>query len=319
MSGPASGRLSRLLALVPWLVANDGITIAECAAHFGVTEDQLESDLWLLVMCGVPGYGPDQLVDIQFWDDGVIHVMDPQTLAKPMRLTHEEALTLLVALRMLAQLPGVEGREAIVTAAAKLEQISSGAASDRFVVIDVPVDAAVTEAVDIALAQDRQLTIVYASASKDEVTTRDIRPRRLLTIDGVSYLEAYCLTAEAYRTFRLDRVLSATPGESMASGSGPLEEAPDDVVVPAVPTGTATVRLAPDARWIIDVHHASVVGEPDSEGFVTATLPLHSLDWGVRLVLSLRGGAIVADPPELARAVARAAEAALSAYPDVVE
>ena len=46
-----------------------GVTIAECAEHFGVTEEQLQEDLWQLVVCGLPGYGPDQLVDIQFWDD----------------------------------------------------------------------------------------------------------------------------------------------------------------------------------------------------------------------------------------------------------
>jgi predicted DNA-binding transcriptional regulator YafY len=70
----AADRLSRLLALVPWLIAHDGVTIAECADHFGVTPEQLEVDLWLLVVCGLPGYGPDQLVDIDFWDDGRIHV-----------------------------------------------------------------------------------------------------------------------------------------------------------------------------------------------------------------------------------------------------
>ena len=89
----AQARLTRLLALVPWLVAHDGVTIRECAAHFGVTEEVLQEDLWQLVVCGLPGYGPDQLVDIQFWDDddavrgdGVIRVVDPQTLDRPMRL-----------------------------------------------------------------------------------------------------------------------------------------------------------------------------------------------------------------------------------------
>ena len=51
-------RLSRMLSLVPWLIAHDGITIDEAARHFGVTPEQLEKDLWLLIVCGLPGSGP---------------------------------------------------------------------------------------------------------------------------------------------------------------------------------------------------------------------------------------------------------------------
>ena len=96
MTETAGARLTRLLALVPWLMAHDGVTIDEAALHFGVTASDLERDLWLLVVSGLPGYGPDQLVDIDFWDDGVIHVRDPQTLDRPLRLTPDEALVSLV-------------------------------------------------------------------------------------------------------------------------------------------------------------------------------------------------------------------------------
>ena len=72
----AGARLSRLLAVVPWLAANDGVSIAEAARHFGVTEKQLSDDLWLLICTGRPGHLHGDLVDIQFWDeDGSIHVL----------------------------------------------------------------------------------------------------------------------------------------------------------------------------------------------------------------------------------------------------
>jgi len=41
----AATRLSRLLALVPWLSAHRGVTIDEAAGHFAVSPDQLERDL----------------------------------------------------------------------------------------------------------------------------------------------------------------------------------------------------------------------------------------------------------------------------------
>jgi proteasome accessory factor C len=311
MSANAGERLPRLLTLVPWLLAHDGVTIAECARHFGVSEEQLERDLWLLVVCGVPGYGPDQLVDIDFWDDGIIHVLDPQTLGRPLRLTHEEALSLLVALRMLAQLPGIEDRDAIVTAAAKIEQLTSDSASERFVAVRLDVPADITAAVDAALASDSDLVIRYASATKDDVTDRTIQPRRLHVVDGVAYLEAYCLSAQAVRTFRLDRVISAAVS---ALPSTPEEPS---VAVPAAAVRWAVLDVAPEARWIIDVHHATIDSEGPNEG-ARVRLPLHSIDWGARLVLSLHGAAVAAEPPDLVRAVAAAAADALASYPDRV-
>jgi proteasome accessory factor C len=314
----AADRLSRLLALVPWLTAHDGVTIAECARHFGVSESQLETDLWLLVVCGLPGYGPDQLVDIDFWDDGRIHVLDPQTLARPLRLTGEEATTLLIALRMLAQLPGVENREAVLSAAAKLEEAANVAAAGRYVAIDVAVAPEIRQAVDEALRDHRRLTIEYAAATRDEVTTRTIEPRRLISVNGVSYLEAHCLSADALRTFRLDRVLQAEPGDPVAGWANQPVEDSAGPQGPRTPAQTATLLLEPSARWLIDVHQALEDPTPRSDGRTQVTLPLHSADWGVRLILSLRGTATVVAPPELVASVRLAAESALAAYPDRV-
>jgi len=316
----AGDRLSRLLALVPWLVAHDGVTMAECADHFGVTEQQLEVDLWLLVVCGLPGYGPDQLVDIDFWDEGRIHVLDPQTLNRPLRLTGEEATTLLIALRMLAQLPGVQDRAAVLSAAAKLEEAAQLASAGAYVAIDVGVDPQVREAVDTALREERELTIQYAAATRDEVTTRTIQPRRLFSLDGVSYLEAHCLSAGALRTFRLDRVLSSIVGDRFErprpdTGAATPSAEPQG---PRPPQRTATVLLDPSARWIIDVHHATESPVRREDARTEVTLPVHSDEWCVRLVLSLRGAATVTAPSSLVRAVAIAAEAAIAAYPDHV-
>lgn len=316
MSGPATARLSRLLALVPWLLAHDGVGLAECAAHFAVSEEQLERDLWLLVVCGVPGYGPDQLVDIQFWDDGRVHVLDPQTLDRPLRLTQDEGVTLLVALRMLAQLPGIEDRSAIASAAAKIEQATDLIGSDRLVAIDVGVDPGVSAAVGAALAGSQALAIRYAGATRDEITDRTIDPLRLFTTDGVSYLEAHCRSAGAVRTFRLDRVLSATPAGPADAGPEP-EPAATPPEMGRAPDQLAVLALDPSARWIIDVYGARVrAGTGVEDGRVEVELPLHSMEWGTRLVLSLAGSARVVEPPSLASAVAQAARLALAAYPD---
>lgn len=315
MSESAAARLSRLLALVPWLMSHDGVTLAECAAHFGVSDEQLQQDLELLIVCGRPGYGPDQLVDIQFWDDDFeirlderIHVVDPQDLGQPLRLTHEEALTLLVALHLLAQVPGVDGREAIVSAAVRLESATRAHDAARAIAVQTGVADDVRVAVDEAVATNRSLRLRYASSTKDEVTERTVDPQRLLTVDGVAYLEGYCHTAEAMRTFRLDRVLTASVGEPV--GETPAVGSDGERPAPV----TAVLDVEPGARWIADVHGGEV-REEHPDGRATVALPLLSAEWGVRLVLSLRGQAVVREPADLRAAVAAAADAARASYP----
>ena len=51
--------------------ASRGVRVAEAARDFGVGERQLRSDLELLWMCGLPGYGPGDLIDLAFEGDRV--------------------------------------------------------------------------------------------------------------------------------------------------------------------------------------------------------------------------------------------------------
>src|SRR5256714_13717748 len=124
----AQERLPRLLALVPYLIARPGIAIDEAAEDLGVTPRQLREDLELLWMCGLPGYGPGDLIDMAFDGDRVTITYDAG-IDRPLRLTPDEALALVVALRMLAETPGMANREAIERALAKIENVAGGLAA----------------------------------------------------------------------------------------------------------------------------------------------------------------------------------------------
>ena len=310
MSETATERLARLLVLVPWLRANDGITITEAADHFGVTPEQLTTDLWQLVVCGIPGYGPDQLVDIQFWDDDVIHVIDAISLDRPLRLTGEEVAALQVALRVLAQIPGSHDVSALVSAMAKLEQ--SGAPPVPMSV-DVDLDPRIREAVDSAVAKGLWLRIDYASADSDGITPRRVRPSSSYAVDGRIYMQAWCEVASDVRTFRLDRMHAAE-----------VTEAPAGMEVPAAPsaptprpanTQVATIAIDPQAAWILDtedlepVHVEAADDEPTNHGQgLRAGIRYASLDWLVRWVLG-HGGRVAVLEPESARVAVRRAAA----------
>ena len=70
----APSRFSRLLAMVPYFQARPGIELSVAAAELGLTQDQLESDLNQLLVCGLPGHAGGDLIDIQFWD-GYVNVV----------------------------------------------------------------------------------------------------------------------------------------------------------------------------------------------------------------------------------------------------
>lgn len=314
MSESAGSRLARLLALVPWLLTHDGVTIGETAQHFGVTEAELERDLWLLVVSGLPGHGPDQLVDIDFWDDGVIHVIDPQTLDRPLRLTPEEAMTLLITLRTLAQVPGIEDRVALHGAMAKIET-ALGTAHDSGSVpdVDLGLSREVGRIIDEALLTEGGLQITYRSGTRDDVTIRVIAPLQVEVVDGVAYLEAWCSLAEGVRTFRLDRIITAQPADRPSAP-------PDDMEVrgprQSPPAESALLAVEPTDRWIADVHAGATTEGTDDVGRTLVRVPLHSREWVIGLVLGLGGAATVVSPPELVTAVADRAALAASAYAD---
>ena len=305
-------RLGRLLTLVPWLVRHDGVTIKEAAEHFGVSEQELEKDLWLLIVCGLPGYGPDQLVDIQFWDDGVIHVLDPLTLNRPLRLTADEATSLLVAMRVLAQI--VPPSRALMSASERLAEVTMNRASVGLVpevVIDAGTTADVLACVSTALMESRTLEITYAGATRDEVTRRVIEPAALESIDGRSTVLAFCRTAEAMRSFRVDRILAATLGERFEP-DGPNRENYEGLAARSSDAFTCSLLLDAEVRWAVDVHGMTITREfPD--GGVEASMVVHDPGWIVRLVMTLRGHAELIAPQELRPVIAAAASDGLRA------
>ena len=297
MNETAPERLARLLALVPWLRANDGITINEAAKHFGVDPEQLTTDLWQLIVCGIPGYGPDQLVDIQFWDDDGIHVIDAISLDRPLRLTGEEVAALHVALRVLAQVPGSHDRHALLSAMAKLEEAG---APPLPMSVDMSVDIAVRDTIDLAVTHEQWLFVEYASAASDEITGRRIRPLTSYAVDGRVYLQAWCEVAADIRTFRLDRILSAKV--TQAPAGVPVTETTNVASTTPQHTEVARIAIDPQAAWIMDTEDVEpVILTGTATDHPQAMVRFAALDWLIRWVLG-HGGRVEVLEPDFARA-----------------
>ena len=59
-------KAARLLDLVPFISTHQGIALNELAEEFNLSESELLSDLNTLWMCGLPGYTPLELIDLEF-------------------------------------------------------------------------------------------------------------------------------------------------------------------------------------------------------------------------------------------------------------
>lgn len=326
MNEPATTRLARLLTMVPWLLHRQGIDIDEAAGTFGVTTDQLEADLQLLFLCGTPGGYHDDLIDAT-WEEGRVYLSNADTIARPLRLGVDEALTLMVGLRALAEIPGIDDGDAIARALAKLEQATGTVAAEAaHVGVTMRVDdtrpaaaddqAALLTDLRRALAEHRRVHLSYVVPSRDETTERDVDPMRVVSLDSLWYLEAWCHRAQEVRLFRLDRI---TAHEVLdVNGTPPAEAAPRDldagVFQPAVDDLRVTLDLAPQARWVAD-YYPLESREEAPQGHLRVVLATADPAWVVRLMLRLGAGARVVEPAFVARQVGAAARAALAAYP----
>jgi proteasome accessory factor C len=235
---------------------------------------------------------------------------------RPLRLTQDEALALVVALRLLAQVPGVQNREAIERALAKIESAAGDAAADLPVAVRMP-GAGAERIAELQGAVQRRhaLQMTYYTATRDEVTDRVVDPMRVVLVGGFAYLEAWCRRAEAVRLFRADRIDSLT--ELDEPSAPPPDARPGDmstgVFTPSEELPLVTLRIGRWARWITEYYPCERVVEESPECWLVS-LRASDLTWARRLVLSLGPEVTVVAPAELAEAVRVEARAALAAY-----
>lgn len=329
MSGVASQRqLSRLLTLLPYLRAHEGASPAEIAAEFGITEKQVLNDLNLLWMCGLPGGAGGDLIDLSISEDAV-SVIDSVGMDRALRLTAGEAMVLALALQMLVDQPSTVDPDAARSAIAKIEQATGVAVTGEPEAGDAAeaertaddrrrAEAAapiVREAVRDGLA----LELRYHSASRDAVSERVVDPVRIRLIDGHSYLEGWCRSAEGMRMFRFDRIDAATPVGAARVPTSPQDGGAVDLFRAGADTPSVAVTIAAQVAWMVEYFPLEDI-EYRGDGRVDARLLYGSSGWLARQLVGF-GGAVrlrAVDGDQAARQIAEDARhharAALEAY-----
>ena len=313
----SQAQVRRLLSLVPYLREHDGASVADVAAAFGVSPRTLRADLGVLWMCGMPGLSPGDLIDIDMDavdGEGVIHLSNADYLTRPLRLTADEALALVLALRTLREIAGPDQRAATDRALAKLEQAAGTTPTGQASVSVTSASEDVQATLADGLQRGRRLDLTYDVATRDETTQRLVDPLRLFVLDGYGYLEAWCYRADGLRTFRLDRVAAASVTDEPV--------APHDVVLTDLSAGwfadladapVVTLELAREAAWVAEYYPTESTG-PGPEGGVVASFRVTDPAWLRQLLLRLGGAARVLAPVGAGEPAVEAAQEALAAY-----
>jgi proteasome accessory factor C len=320
-TGTATERLQRLLALVPYVVSRNVVGMAETAAAFGVTERELVDDLNLLWCVELRSPDPYCPIDLSY-EGGEIVVSEAEAIGRPLRLGVDEACALLIALRMLAELPSIGDGTALSRTIAKLES-AAGSAAGPSAQVAVQLDATGRSAaaqsaaakITDALSREKRLHISYYVPGRDEATERDVDPMRLLVVEGRSYLEGWCRRADDVRLFRLDRILAIevldvakevpASAEQVDVDHGLFRPSPQDVQV--------VFELGAAGRWVAEYYPCEEVTDL-GDGRLRIRLRTPDTRWVRRLALRLGEDGRLVSPPELAEQVLADASAALGHY-----
>ena len=297
-------RTARLLNLVPYLVAHQGIDLKELAREFAVSESQLLDDLNTLWMCGLPGYTPLELIDLSF-DSGYVTIRNAETLQQPRSLSRDEALTLVLGLGYLLDEIGRTNPDLSVAIEGLISKLtgSLGATLPSRVHAGSTISPLMRGALEKAISHRDAIIASYHSLGRDVVTERVIHPLEFTLHDEVEYLLAYCEKSASYRTFRLDRILSVLPANSLATW---------DFTTRSTQTRKIRVEISINSRLrdVYERFHLPLENSQQKRAWVES----FSTDWIVREIMSF-GGEVCLQSPQFDRdSVWQRSQRALAAY-----
>ena len=306
-SDRTAGRLSRILALIPYVLAKDGAKVSEIIERFDYTEEDLTRDLNTVFFCGLPGYTPGDLMEAYIDGDEVI-IDAADYFAKAPRLTPMEALGLMAA--GMAIIGSGQGSPDLKTAVDKLTRAllpDAGSAID----VDVSGDSENLSILKSAAADQQVIRIRYRSMGRETETVREIEPWAVVSTLGNWYVQAFCRLVGGERVFRVDRIRDLEVlDERFQRPEAPTE--PEIAYTPSEEDVVARIRLETSARWVLDYYPVDVVKETKTGTEIRFSSP--DAEIPARLLLRLGGQARLLDGEEVRDRVAAIAGALRERY-----
>ena len=302
MADNAAQRALRTMDLVPYILENPGISTIDLAAKFSVTQKQIEKDLQLIFLCGLPGYTPYELIDLTF-EDGIVSIIEPQVLTKPRNFSSNEMVVIKLGLEIL--------REINVNEPNKLDKISTllqkvhRETDQASVLLAKEISSSpYYSVINTAISQRKQLSIEYQSVSKDQLSTRLIVPYNISMLNGNLYLSAYDMDRQSDRVFKLDLISKCEIGERTELDL--VKSTSIDQIVELM----VDVKLTN----FIERNTSIIVDQRLTADGIKVTLKVNNLEWISRAVISYAPNITVISPIALSEMIEQRAKNLLNAY-----
>jgi proteasome accessory factor C len=291
---------ARLLDLVPFLLSHQGISISDLATHFKVEKDVITDDLNTLWMCGLPGYTPLELIDLAF-DSGYVTIRNAAPLAYVRTMSSSEIVSLALGLDLLRDSLLNLGNEQV----SRIDRLSQRLRSQIGAHISIASGTQTAHRSMIATSIARRVPVemTYYSSTTDQETRRIVTAYDFFQENDVEYFQAYCHTSNGMRTFRVDRIVTASVAQESQEIVNDKRQKSERIRV------GATVRS-------LDRTSAEAFRLAFEELEVGASVALEafSSDWLVRAIMAGAGSLVVEEPSEIRQLVRRSIDSAIALY-----
>jgi predicted DNA-binding transcriptional regulator YafY len=299
-------RLNRLTALLLLLQTRRVITSEQLADRFEVSRRTVYRDIRVLEEAGVPILS----------EAGVGYCLAGGYHLPPVMFTREQAGALITAGKLMEQFSDAAISQSYQGALDKIRAVLDQS-DQRFLerlenrmTVRSPLpspppgqgDGHMLSTLQALLANQRVAVMTYHSGWRDEVTERAVEPLVLCFYAAHWHLLAYCRLRGAYRDFRVDRIRSLTPTESVfdAEGHGGIDQLIERMVKPT-DLKPALVRFSKDAAAEIRENRyywGFVREEAGPEGIDMHFLTPH-YDYLTRWLMGFCDQVLVLSPPAL--------------------
>jgi len=238
-------------------------------------------------------YGENADVEIQDDEDGVwIETRDSLGLENQIRFTAEESIAIIGGLKYLEAMPYLVEQKAVAELLLKMQ--SAFVTTDSIIEIGTSeVNQKIVSILKDALSSGSCVEIKYGAAIDQKVTDRIVEPIAIQAIEGVVYVRAFCRSSQEMRTFRVDRILSAT---ALKERGNSQETASADFAINS-PTLEARLRMLPE--MLESFAPETVTDVSKVEDLLEVTVKVTNGGWLTSLVLASAGDIEVLAPQDL--------------------
>lgn len=313
MSANTAGkRVERLLRLIPFLKNNLGVSIPDTAKFFSISEEKLISDLNLIWLCGLPGYSHLELIDVSY-DDGTISIRNADVVSRPMHLTVDEGIALLLSIEnLIAALTGADASVLYGIRSKLLGLLDFENDVNNIDLVHYTEESQIILPLILKALEEESVALegAYYSATSDSLVLDRIIPLELSVRNGYLYLKAFSSLDKTHRYFRVDRfqkmkLINRTNIENSAEAVEEQKRSETEEV---------SVKIELEAFWFIQKWGLEELAFHKESSTFRGNLLIHNRRWLERAALHAGGALEVTSPQEIRDDVVRAAKRALAIY-----